>query len=114
MWSGYKGHLTLLRGFDNNYSPQDDCYWEHNGEFPSSLRWSFKHVNKFNHFLFTVWKLECFLTTNKRGEHSLQMWVWDTKEHCVRAHKIIVRALKMGGFGKGGSGFWLGRYYTPL
>ena len=61
----------------------------------------FKHVNKFNHFLFTVWKLECFLTTNKRGEHSLQMWVWDTKEHCVRAHKIIVRALKMGDLEKG-------------
>ena len=25
---------------------------------------------------------------NKRGGHCLQMWVWDTKEHCVRAFKV--------------------------
>ena len=26
------------------------------------------------------------------------------KEHCVRAHQIIVWTLKLGGFGKGGKG----------
>ena len=51
--------------------------------------------------LFTVWKLLCFLTANKRGEHGLSMWVWDMKEHCVWVYNRIVWALKMWKIGWG-------------
>ena len=41
---------------------------------------------------------------NKRGEHCLQMWVWDMKEHCVRAYKKNSLSTGMGKIEVGGGG----------
>ena len=44
---------------------------------------------KFNHFLFTVSKVSGFWTSNKRGKHCLQMWVWETKEQSFSSIKRV-------------------------
>ena len=50
----------------------------------------------------------------KRGEHCLQMWVWDMKEQCVRAYKNNSLSAEMGKFEVREREFWLVHYFTPL